>query len=236
MNREEAVHDEFFRFPHTPHLLWLGDVPPRADKVLATPEADAFLAHEVTVEEKVDGANIGLSIDAAGSLRAQNRGAWLARDTCHPQFRPLFRWMDQHRYTLVDHLPRHVILFGEWCYAVHSVRYTHLPDWFLAFDVHDREASAFWDMPRRDALVATLGLARVPQVAAGHFTLPHVPLLLGSSQLVDGPAEGVYLKWSAGGDTASRAKVVRQSFVQGIDEHWAGRPLEVNGLASGAVW
>ena len=100
----------------------------------------------------------------------------------------------------------------------------------------DRNASTFWDTPRRDALVSTLGIARVPQVAAGHFTLSSVPLLLGPSQLVDGPAEGVYLTWSAGGDTTGRAKVVRQSFVQGIDEHWAGRPLEVNGLASGAVW
>jgi hypothetical protein len=144
--------------------------------------------------------------------------------------------MDLRRYALLDRLPRHVILFGEWCYAVHSVRYTHLPDWFLAFDVWVRAASAFWDMPRRDALVATLGIARVPQVAAGHFTLPRIPLLLGPSQLADGPAEGVCLKWSAGGDTSGRVKVVRQSFVQGIDEHWAGRPLQVNGLASGVVW
>lgn len=236
MNRKGAVHDEFFRFPHTPHLVWLGDVPPRADKVLATHDAEAFLSHEITVEEKVDGANVGLSIDPGGSVRAQNRGAWLHRATCHPQFRPLFRWLDLHRFALVDNLPRHVLLFGEWCYAVHSVRYTHLPDWFLAFDVYDRETSAFWDMSRRDALVATLGLARVPQMAAGRIKLHHVPHLLGPSQLVDGPAEGLYLKWSAGGDASSRAKVVRQSFVQSIDEHWAGRPLEVNGLASGEIW
>lgn len=230
------AHDEFFRFPHTPHLLWLGDVLPRADKVLTRQEAEAFLAHEVSVEEKVDGANVGLSIDEGGSLRAQSRGAWLARDTCHPQFRPLFRWMDAHRHALLDHLPHHVLLFGEWGYAVHSVRYTHLPDWFLAFDVYDRDAGVFWDMARRNALVETLGLARVPQVAAGRFSLVNVPLLLGPSQLVDGPAEGVYLKWAAGGDVTGRAKVVRQSFVQGHRRARAGRPLEVNRLASGEIW
>lgn len=231
MSTAGATGDDFFRFPHTPHLLWLGEGMPRADKVLAPHEAEAFLAHEVTVEEKVDGANVGLSIDPAGGLRAQNRGAWIERETCHPQFRPLFGWLARHRYALLAHLPPDAILFGEWCHAVHSVRYTRLPDWFLAFDVYDRGVRAFWDVARRDALVEAMGLARVPHIATGRFTLGEVPGLLGPSQLTDGPAEGVYLKWTAGGDPSGRAKVVRPSFVQEIDEHWRGRRMEVNALA-----
>ncbi len=233
MNPAERPLDEFFRFPHTPHLLWLGDGMPRADKVLPPDEAEALLAREVTVEEKVDGANVGVSVDQSGELRAQNRGAWVERDGCHPQFRPLFGWLARHRFTLLDHLPPRVILFGEWCYAVHSVRYTRLPDWFLAFDVYDRDAGAFWDMTRRDALIDAMGLAKVPHVATGRFSLQDVPQLLGPSQLTDGPAEGVYLKWTAGGDASGRAKVVRPSFVQDIDEHWRGRRMEVNALAPG---
>ncbi len=221
----------FFRFPHTPHLVWLGEVPPRADKVLSTQEAEALLAHDVTVEEKVDGANVGLSIGEDGDLRAQNRGAYVTRDGCHPQFRPLFRWMHERRYALLDALPPHVIVFGEWCYAVHSVRYTRLPDWFLAFDVFDRHTGSFWDMPRRDALCDALGLVRVPLIASGRIALDDVPALLGPSRLADGPAEGAYLKWSAGGNAGSRAKVVRPTFVQGIDTHWSGRTMQVNALA-----
>ena len=59
---------DFVKFPSTPHLLWLGTTPARADKVLARDEAELFLRKPVTVEEKVDGANIGISVDAQGNL------------------------------------------------------------------------------------------------------------------------------------------------------------------------
>lgn len=64
----------FFRFPHTPHLAWLGASKPRADKVLDAEELRTFLASTVVVEEKIDGANLGFSIDGHGKLRGQNRG------------------------------------------------------------------------------------------------------------------------------------------------------------------
>lgn len=220
----------FFRFPHTPHLMWLGDGPVRGDKVLTPAEADEFLAHEVTVEEKVDGANVGLSIGPDGQVRAQNRGSVLERGACHPQFAPLFRWLDERRVQLLDVLVPETILFGEWCYATHSVTYTKLPDWFLAFDVYDQRAAAFWSMSRRDAHIEALGLARVPHVHRGRLTRRELPALLGDSQLTDGPAEGVYLKWSEGGDPRSRAKVVRPAFVQEIVEHWSARRLQPNRL------
>ena len=68
---------DFFRFPHTPHLAWLGPDTPRDDKVLAPAEAQALLADEVVVEEKLDGANLGLSLAPDGGLCAQNRGQYL---------------------------------------------------------------------------------------------------------------------------------------------------------------
>ena len=49
----------------------------RGDKILTESERDEFLQHVLTVEEKVDGANLGLSFDADGNIRAQNRGAYL---------------------------------------------------------------------------------------------------------------------------------------------------------------
>jgi hypothetical protein len=76
----------YFRFPRTPHLAWLGPGEPRRDKVLSPLEAQVLLSHQVIVEEKVDGANLGFSIDEAGDLRAQNRGAFLLPENSHPQF------------------------------------------------------------------------------------------------------------------------------------------------------
>jgi hypothetical protein len=49
----------FFRFPHTPHLAWLGPGTPRDDKVLVPDEAAALLAGEVVVEAAVGVPEVG---------------------------------------------------------------------------------------------------------------------------------------------------------------------------------
>ena len=69
--------NDFFRFPHTPHLAWLGEGSPRDDKVLSPVEAAELLEAHVLVEEKLDGANLGFSIGPDGAVRAQNRGQYL---------------------------------------------------------------------------------------------------------------------------------------------------------------
>lgn len=225
---------DFFRFPHTPHLAWLGEGQPRGDKVLAPHDVRELLARTVVVEEKVDGANLGFSVDEQGVLRAQNRGAYLELDSPKAQFKPLKRWLQPRAEALAAALFPDLILFGEWCYAVHSVRYTRLPDWFLAFDVFDRASGEFWSAGRRNALTAELGLAVVPQLGSGHFDLPQLTALLGNSRLSDGPAEGLYVRQDAGDQSVARAKLVRREFVQAIDEHWSKKALVPNGLECNA--
>jgi hypothetical protein len=223
---------DFFRFPSTPHLTWLGTGQPRGDKVLSSTEAQELLSHEILVEEKVDGANIGFSVDDHGTLRVQNRGTFLSRQSAHPQFKPLFRWQQSYEHALVDALFPDLMLFGEWCYAVHSVRYTRLPDWFLAFDVYDRAQGEFWSTKRRDAFVSQLGLELVPRLGAGRFDLVGLNALLGPSRLADGPAEGLYVRIDQSERLVARAKIVRPEFMQAIDEHWSRKELQTNTLVA----
>lgn len=225
---------DFFRFPHTPHLAWLGPGRPRDDKLLTPDEASEILSGEVLVEEKVDGANLGFSVDEQGTLRAQNRGAYLDLDSRRDQFKPVKRWLAPRSHVLAEALFPDLMLFGEWCYAVHSVRYTRLPDWFLAFDVYDRGRAEFWSVARRNALVKELDLAVVPALGSGRFDLAGIGALLGSSRLTDGHAEGLYVRRDAQGHLTARAKLVRREFVQAIDEHWSKRTLELNALAAHA--
>ena len=63
---------EFFRFPHTPHLICIGEGSPRDDKVLSPQEVTALLAGNVVIEEKIDGANVGFSLVGDGSLRTKS--------------------------------------------------------------------------------------------------------------------------------------------------------------------
>lgn len=223
---------EFFRFPRTPHLAWLGAGEPRDDKVLAADEARAQLAGDVIVEEKLDGANLGISVGGDGALRAQNRGTFLDLASLHPQFRPLRHWLAMRQVPLADALAGGLMLFGEWCYAKHSIPYTRLPDWFIAFDVYDPSVRRFWSVERRDRLALDLGLAVVPRVAQGRFDLDGITRLLGPSRFADGPAEGVYVRRDQGDYLDRRAKLVRREFTQAIGTHWSRGPIHPNRLAA----
>lgn len=223
--------DAFQRFPHTPHLAWLGEELPRADKVMDAAEARAFLSHDVVVEEKVDGANIGISIAADGGLRVQNRGAFLERPWSG-QFKHLDRWLAPREDALFDALEDRFILFGEWCAARHSIAYDRLPDWFLGFDLFDRRHDVWLGVERRDALLRNVGLVPIRRVAAGRFSVSSLTRLLAASESAyhDGPVEGFYVRVEADGRLLSRAKLVRSDFVQAIEAHWRGRMIEWNTL------
>jgi len=220
---------DFIRFPHTPHLAWLADREPRADKVMSRAEADAFLAGPVVVEEKVDGANLGFSFDEDGELRIQNRGGHIVPPFAG-QFSRLGDWLALNQDRLFDALDIRLILFGEWCAATHSLDYDRLPDWFLGFDVYDRDVGRFWSTGHRDDLLRELGLATVPRVAHGRFTLEQLIRRLGEapSRFRDGPLEGFYLRRDSGDFLHARAKLVRAEFNQAIDEHWRQRAIQWN--------
>lgn len=185
----------FFRFPHTPHIAWLGDGTPRDDKVLAASEAEAFLAYSLVREEKVDGPNLGFSADCSGAIRAQSRGQYLHRPFTG-QFARLNGWLTIHEEALFEALGEPLILFGEWAAAMHSLEYSNLPDYLLLFDVYDRSERRFWSTARRNALASRFGLRQIHQVATGHFRLNSIKRMLATTQSAyrDGGCEGIYLR------------------------------------------
>lgn len=219
------------KFPHTPHLAWLGDGSARQDKVLHRIEALEFLSHEVTVEEKLDGANIGISFDAEGELVVQNRGTVL-RHGEQQQFQPLWPWIALRQSELRQGLGQNLVLFGEWCFAVHSVRYNSLPDYLIAFDVFDALHKRFWSTNRRNDWASQYGIETAPQLKRGRFELCELEAILLNLKSAYGSerVEGLYLRWDEGEWLGGRAKLVRAEFVQAIGEHWSKRMLESNKL------
>lgn len=226
---------DFFRFPHTPHLAWLGDGEPRDDKVLSPAQAQELLAGNVVVEEKVDGANLGFSLDDDGRLRAQNRGQYLTQPFAG-QFTRLKPWLASHTDAIASSSSGDLILFGEWCAARHSVAYDRLPDWFLLFDVYDRGRHGFWSSARRDALALQIGLNHVPQLASGRLSLAKLRTMLTAqrSHYRDGPMEGLVIRRDSADLCESRTKLVRADFTQAMDEHWRSRSLEWNRISASA--
>ena len=220
---------EFFRFPHTPHIAWLASGSPRDDKVLSVEEAQKLLAEEIVIEEKLDGANLGFSIGADGTLRVQNRGQYLLPPFTG-QFAQLGKWMDMHQDRLFDGLTESLIVFGEWCAARHSLNYDRLPDWWLMFDVYDRDAKRFWSTARRNELAAELDISVVPCIFQGRRTMAQLQdwEFGKTSRFRQGDAEGLILRREDAVWLQQRAKLVRPNFTQAITQHWRHRMVEWN--------
>lgn len=221
------MKEDFFKFPSTPHLMVLPGIDIRDDKVLSETERDELMRHVLTIEEKVDGANLGISFDAEGNIRAQNRGAYLHLPGSR-QWKKLDEWLAFRTDALFEHLSDKYILFGEWCYAQHSIFYDRLPDWFLAFDIYDRKVRRFLSSERRDRLIEKMNISKVPKLAHGKFLIHEIKDLLSQSKLTDQPAEGLYLRLDQGNWLESRAKLIRPSFIQAVVHHWSKSPINPN--------
>jgi atypical dual specificity phosphatase len=222
------------KFPRTPHLLNLG---------AATPDdlvAHGDIAGPACVEEKLDGANMGLSLSWEGRVVAQNRSHWVSSASA-PQFRALDGFLAAHDAALRRILgrdalfPERYILYGEWMAARHSVHYDALPALFVAFDLYDRAAGAF---ASRDILERTLrgsGIAGVPllrRLGDGERLARDdvLRMLQETSAYGAQRREGVYVRFEGGGRTTGRGKVVRGDFIAG-DTHWGRGPLVLNRVA-----
>lgn len=223
------MNEPFFRFPHTPHLAWLGAGEPRDDKLLSPREAEELLAGEVVIEEKLDGANLGISLADDGELRAQNRGQYL-RPPYAGQFSRLTAWLRAHESLLRNALTPGCIVFGEWCAARHSLDYTDLPDWWLVFDVYEHASGRFWCSERRNAWAVSIGVSTVPECGRGRCTLEQLKhfLDIGRSRYRNGPMEGIVVRKQDAQQLIARAKLVRPDFIQAIDQHWRRRGVQWN--------
>lgn len=227
------MSEGFFKFPSTPHLAILGRNVVRDEKIMSARECDEFLQHELVVEEKVDGANLGISFDSSGDLRTQNRGSYL-HAPFSGQWKKLSEWIAPKWDILFDALMDQFILFGEWCYAEHSIAYDRLPDWFLGFDVFDKNNKKFLSCQRRDVLFQRIGVAGVPILKRGRFSLEELKRLLTKSCLSERPAEGLYLRFDEGAWLGRRAKLVRPEFIQAVEEHWIRKGIKPNRLGQEA--
>lgn len=216
-----------FKFPSTPHLKNLGSSSIRGDKVFSDQERVAFLANEIVVEEKIDGANLGISFDLEGNINLQNRGSAINQPFLG-QWKKMPEWLDRHIDGMFDVLGSSKMLFGEWCYAMHSILYTRIPDWFIGFDVYDLSQGRFMSTEYRDKILSQAGIPIIKELGRGRFSLDSVIKLMEISTYGDSPCEGLYLRIEDGKWLKGRAKLVRPEFTQSIDVHWSRKQLHPN--------
>lgn len=199
--------------------------------ILSKNEAGALLSGRVTIEEKMDGANVGIIRHKQG-FSLQKRGS-LVGVSEHEQFQFFHGWANQIKYEQIMSLPVGTLIYGELLFAKHTVFYNRLPDYFLAFDVFNVEHG--W-MPAtdRDLFCKAHGFAQVPFVAEGIFQKAELADLIPSiSNYGSEPAEGIVIKRYKKDGTKLQAKLVRPEFIKRMEEndHWMHQAVTRNELA-----
>lgn len=243
-----ASHDEFTKYPRTPHLF--GSKGTSDDKHLCEAESEMMIADEsLIVEEKIDGTNVGIHFLDSGEMILQCRGH-LITEGMHPQYDLFKQWATVKRNWLEERLTNRFIMFGEWVYARHSIHYRNLTHYFFEFDIYEKERAAFLDLKRRMSLLKGTGIHTVPVIHTGSVSRDDLKALIRPSRFdghfeypnrirSDNLMEGLYMRTEADGVVTSRAKFVRPEFAEKIQQsaHWQHQPMVPNLLAENVdIW
>lgn len=240
-----SIHNlALHKYPSTRHLE--GSALQRGDARDARVPYSALAGRFIVVEEKLDGANSGVSFGAGGDLLLQSRGHYLAGGGRERQFGILKRWAAAHESALLEALSDRYIMYGEWMAKKHSVFYNSLPHLFCEFDIYDRSGEVFLSTAARRALIGETPVLPVPVLYAGpaparladllrmvrpslaragdwradfEATVQRAGLDLAKCWAQADKsdlAEGLYIKVEEDGQVIQRYKWVRHDFVQAI--------------------
>ena len=241
MKREDII----IKYPRTPHIQ--GSRLQPGDEDLRQRRFSEIAGRHLVLEEKIDGANSAISFTDDGELRLQSRGHFLTGGAREKHYDLLKQWGAVHKDRLYEVLGDRYIMYGEWMYAKHTIYYDMLPNYFMEFDILDRETDRFLDTPSRHALISGLPVSSCPVIASGMFSkIEDIVAYLSDSNYISAEhighlreeaerlgldadrvcretdasrtMEGIYIKVEEGGEVVDRMKYVRASFLQTVEE------------------
>jgi hypothetical protein len=158
------VPPDLYKYPRTRHIETSRSQ--AGDEDLEAAPWEEIAGKHLVVEEKLDGANCGISF-SEGEPWLQSRGHFLTGGARERHFNLLKTWVSVHQVELYECLGERYTLYGEWMYARHTVFYDHLPHYLMEFDLRDRETGAFLSTPARRAILAGSPVVSVPVLHEG---------------------------------------------------------------------
>lgn len=108
---------------------------------------------KIIIEEKMDGIGLGLYFDQE-KINVQQRGHSFSLDNLPWQMKNFALWVEQHLDELYYLLQDKYVLFGEWLEHKHTVFYDNLPQWFIEYDIYDRQNQQFLSTEARIKLLS----------------------------------------------------------------------------------
>lgn len=203
------------------------------DKIATT--MDSLIGVPIVLTEKMDGSNT--SLEADGCFARTHAGA-----PTHASFDLLKALHATIKYKI----PHSVQLFGEWCFARHSIEYSELPSYFMMFGVREL-ANAFgaeedyWPAWEDVELWAEeIGVSTVPVLFKGNVSSEKelkelVESFMNQPSACGGIREGVVARvaesFSDNDFSSCIMKCVRANHVQ-TSEHWKDQEIIRNKLKS----
>lgn len=236
--------EELYKYPRTRHLE--GSRKQAGDEDLKAVSFRDIRGKYLVLEEKIDGANCGISFGADGQLYLQSRGHFLSGGYKERQFDLLKRWAGVFKDRLWEILGSRYVMYGEWMYAKHTVFYDLLPHYFMEFDIFDKEEKRFFSTAKRRDILKTADFVHsVLVLDKGRYErLEQITAWIGPSHFISGDPvknleaqcrkgnarldqtkeqtdlcglmEGIYIKVEEGDYVLDRLKYVRPTFLNAI--------------------
>ena len=178
------------------------------------------------VQEKIDGANMGISWLNDGPI-VRNRenilkkGYSNIRTPSKKQFTSSWNWVHSHEddiKQIENTWQSPITIYGEWMFAQHSMEYNKLPDWFIAYDIWSVEDSQFLSPEIVERLLLE---TEIPFIKPIKTTFTSMSDIISRSEMKsqyrDGMVEGIVLKTSKGDFLQDTWKVVNKHFTRRED-------------------
>lgn len=211
---------EHFKYPRSPHLPFSPGA--TSDDVYLN-DTSHFIGKEIVITEKYDGESTGIYKDGIHARSLDSR------------HHPSRSYVNKIYGRLKNELPANMRLAGENCYAVHSIKYNSLPDWFLLFGIYIEVDGIINCISWDETIVwaSLLDLKTVSVLYRGVWNEDVVRGCYTGVSTYNGLQEGYVVrladKFPIDEFGISLAKYVRENHIQ-TDEHWMSKAIEVNGL------
>ncbi len=217
---DSPKYNRTFHFPWSPGAT-------NDDKIAAS--VSGLVKVPIVITEKMDGSNT--SLETAGCFARTHSG---------PPSHASFDGLKALHASIKYKIPEGIQLFGEWCFARHSINYNELPGYFMLFNVRALDANAWYSWDMVELWASEIEVPTVPVLFKGSVSSEKelqelVESFMNQSSACGGIREGVVVRVQGefSDDSFSNCvmKCVRANHVQ-TTEHWKEQEIIKNKLAS----
>lgn len=175
---------------------------------------------ECYVQEKIDGANMGVSFGDGPILRNREfilkKGYSKIKTNAKKQFTSAWNWLHEHEKDLKQiekAWQSPITVYGDWLIYQHSLLYDKLPDTFIAYDIWSVEDNRYLAPNIVAKLLVETGICFIPPEKVIFNSIQEViDFSEKESEYRTGRREGIVIKTADGDFLKDTFKVVNKYF------------------------